>query len=200
MSTAIFGGTFDPVHKGHIAMVRSVLSEFSPERVIVVPNGNPPHKKDSNITDFSHRYNMLRLAFSHMDNVVISDYEEDGTKYRYSIDTMRHFRKLYGDDTFFVIGQDSLCSIHTWHMYRTLLEENRFILFPRVDFGSAKELASSYRGITKEILVSSMPLFPLSSTMIRESMCDDNACEYVTQEVFDYIKEHGLYGGSYDGQ
>lgn len=198
MSTAIFGGTFDPVHKGHIAMVQNVIDKFRADRVIVVPNGNPPHKKDMEITDFHHRYNMLCLAFESIDTVEVSDYEGGKSGYRYSIDTMRYFRKLCGEDTQFIIGADSLASIHTWHMYETLLKENRFIVFRRDGCDGFSDDFIKYGQLSREMLVSDMPIYPLSSTIVREYAKNGRIKDYVTPKVYEYITEHGLYGGCHD--
>lgn len=196
MSTAVFGGTFDPVHKGHLAIVQSALNEFGLGKIVIVPNGNPPHKKDSQVTDFSHRYNMLRLAFDSVDRAEISDYEAGETRYRYSLDTMRYFRSLYGDETYFIIGADSLLTIHTWYKYRTLLRENRFIVFRRAGDGEINRVIDEYSKYAKEILVSAMPMYDASSTKVRSNV-ESGALEpgILTQEVYNYIKEHRLYGG-----
>ena len=75
MSTAIFGGTFDPVHMGHVKIALSAIEQFELDRLVIVPNANPPHKKNEVTADFHHRYNMLSLAFEGLDKVEISDYE-----------------------------------------------------------------------------------------------------------------------------
>jgi len=196
MSTAIFGGTFNPVHKGHIRIVQSALEEFMLERIVIVPNGNPPHKKNHQIADFNHRYNMLKIAFDSMDKVYISDYEAGESKYRYSLDTMRYFRSKYGDDTFFIIGADSLITIHTWYEYETLLKENRFIIFRRSGDSELDEFISKYKEIAREICISDMPLYDASSSDIRSGVKNgilNN--DILADDVYYYIKEHGLYGG-----
>ena len=197
MSTAIFGGTFNPVHMGHINMVQSAIEQFKLNRMVVVPNGNPPHKTDISITDFVHRYNMLCLAFDGMDKVEISDYEADSDKFSYSLYTMRHFRRVYGEDTYFVIGADSLLSIHLWHEYRTLLKENRFIVFHRQGDGRLLEVADKYRLDGTEIYFSDMPLFDVSSASVRKLIAEGGDCQgIVCPSVMEYIIENALYGGA----
>ncbi len=197
MSTAIFGGTFNPVHMGHINMVKSAMEQFELNRLVVVPNGNPPHKADINITDFFHRYNMLRIAFGGMENVEISDYEARSDKFSYSLYTMRHFRRLYGEDTYFVIGADSLLTIHLWHEYQALLKENRFIVFRRQGDESLHETADKYKLMGAEIYFSDMPLFDVSSASVRQLISDGSDCRgIVCPDVMDYIRKNALYGGS----
>ena len=111
-------------------MAKRAIEEFELEKLVIVPNGNPPHKTGREITDFAHRYSMAELAFGGMDKIELSRYEGEGG-YRYSIDTMRHFRAEYGEDTAFVIGADSLLTIHKWYRYETLLSENSFVVFSR---------------------------------------------------------------------
>lgn len=196
MAVAIFGGTFDPVHLGHTHMVKTALEEFNLSELVIVPNANPPHKKDSKIADFSHRYNMLKLAFKDFKNVTVSDYEKDTSKFSYSVDTMRHFRSVYGEDTYFVIGADSLLSIEQWHNYEALLNENRFIVFHREGGEVLMETVERYRQKGCKIHLSDMPKFDVSSTMVRDAVKGGlNTDKLLCPEVFGYIRDNSLYGG-----
>ena len=196
MSTAIFGGTFNPVHMGHVNMVQSAIKQFELNRLVVVPNGNPPHKTDIRITDFSHRYNMLRIAFESVPKVEISDYEASADKHSYSLYTMRHFRKIYGEDTYFIIGADSLLTIHLWHEYQTLIRENRFIVFRRSGDDKLPEVASRYAEIGAEIHFSDMPMFDVSSASLRDMLLKGEECTgLISPGVMDYIRQNSLYGG-----
>ncbi len=196
MHTAIFGGTFDPVHEGHAAMVRSAIAEFGLKKLVIVPNGNPPHKAEHSITDFCHRYNMLALAFGDISEVELSDYEAREDKFSYSLDTMRYFRRVYGEDTSFIIGADSLLSIHTWYSYETLLKENHFIVFRREgdkDLGSIiKRYGSAFDA---SIDVSSMECVDISSTYIRSALRNGSLPRGILADnVHEYIVREGLYG------
>ncbi len=195
MSVAIFGGTFDPVHSGHVAMAVSAIEEFSLSRLVVVPNGNPPHKTDFDITDFIHRYNMACLAFSKLPKAEISDYEESGEHLGYSLNTMRHFRRLYGEDTAFIIGADSLLTIHKWYEYETFIKENRLIVFHREGDDAFGDTVDKYKkDYGADIRVSSMGYVDVSSTYIRR-MIKENSLPHgiVPEAVMDYIKREGLY-------
>lgn len=200
MKIGIFGGTFDPVHIGHIKMAEYAKEEFGLEKVVFVPNSNPPHKKDKLIEDYFHRFNMLKLALANDDRFLISDYEAKDGKYYYSLHTMRHFRNLYGEDTFFIIGADSLMTIHEWYEYETLLKENKFIVFLRDDLCGFYERVEKYKALGAKIYVSKMPEVEISSTVVRKDINQYNQAYGILDEVYDYIVKNGLYGGSYDSK
>ena len=197
MSTAIFGGTFDPVHTGHIAMALSAIEEFELSRLVVVPNGNPPHKTNICTTDFVHRCNMVSLAFDGVSEVSVSKYESDSDCPRYSLYTMRHFRSLYGEDTAFIIGMDSLLTIHKWYEYATLLKENHFIVFRRKGDDNYLDVAEKYnRDYGADIRVASMEYVDVSSTDIRRNLQKGTMpVGLVPDAVCDYILREGLYRG-----
>ena len=200
MRIGIFGGTFDPVHIAHVKMAEYAKAEFSLDKVVFVPNSNPPHKKEKLIEDYSHRFKMLELALDNDDRFLISDYEAKDGKYYYSLDTMRHFRKLYGDETYFIIGADSLMTIHEWYEYETLLKENKFIVFLRDDLSGFYERVEKYCAMGAEIHVSKMQEIEISSTFIREEINRTGSGSGISDKVYDYIVKNGLYGGSYDSK
>lgn len=194
MRVGIFGGTFDPVHEGHIAMAQYAKDAFELEKIIFVPNGNPPHKKGKRIESFYHRFNMLALACKGHDSFEISDCE-NRAEYSYSLDTMRFFRSRYSD-AYFIIGADSLLTIHLWHEYETLLRENKFIVFSRGENGELVRCADKYRKRGAEIYIARMDEFAASSTQIRTLVAQGKSTEgLLNPEVEKYIKKHGLYGG-----
>ena len=196
MSTAIFGGTFDPVHNGHIKIAHSALEQFKLDRLVIVPNANPPHKKDEVNTDFNHRYNMLRLAFEGEDKVEISDFEAGEGKYHYSLYTMRYFRELYGEDTFFILGADSLCSVHLWYEADKFLAENRFIVFVRENDAGLMKTIEEYKSRGVELYLADMPFYDASSSKVRECFKQGkNPGDMLAPKVSEYIAENGLYGG-----
>ncbi len=196
MKTAVFGGTFDPVHNGHIKMAQSAIEQFGLERLIVVPNANPPHKKNEVNTDFVHRYNMLRLAFSKNSAVEISDYESRPGNYYYSIYTMRYFRSVYGEDIGFIIGADSLCSIHKWHSYKEFIKENKLVVFSRQTDDEFTKVLSHYKDDGADICLADMPLVDVSSTSVRSLLKKGVIPHNVMPEsVLDYIRSNALYGG-----
>ena len=198
MRIGIFGGTFDPVHIGHIKIAEHAKEEFCLDKIIFVPNANPPHKKEKHIEDYSHRFRMLELVTKDNDSFSVSDYESEDGKYYYSLYTMRYFRELYGEDTYFIIGGDSLLTIDKWYEYETLLKENKFIVFLRNDSEKFYKAVDKYRELGAEIYVASMKEIEVSSTGIRRGINDEKIKTLLEDAVYDYIVENDLYGGSYD--
>ena len=196
MSTAIFGGTFDPVHNGHIKIAHSAIEQFKLSKLVIVPNANPPHKKNEVSTDFTHRFNMLKLAIEDVDKVEISDCEAGEGKYHYSLNTMRYFRELYGEDTYFILGADSLCTIHLWYEYEKFLRENRFIVFVRENDVELMKCFEEYKSRGVELHLADMPFYDGSSSKVRESFkLGKNPVDMLARKVSVYIMQTGLYGG-----
>lgn len=197
MKTGIFGGTFDPVHIGHIRMAEYALSEFSLDKVIFVPNGNPPHKKGAAVELFSHRAAMLKAAVGESERFEVSDYE-GRADYSYSLDTMRHFRSVCRGEVYFIIGADSLFTIDKWHEYKKLLSENKFIVFLRntSDRAAFDERAEMCRKYGAQIMVAKMPEIDVSSTALRKMIANgEDIRGLVDIRVMKYIYDNGLYGG-----
>ena len=196
MSTAIFGGTFDPVHNGHIKIAHSAIEQFNLGRLVIVPNANPPHKKNEVRTNFTHRYNMLKLAFEGDDRIEISDWESGSGKYYYSLYTMRHFRELYGEDTYFILGADSLCSVHQWYEHEKFLAENKLIVFMRENDAALMKTFEEYKNRGVELYMADMPFYDAASSKIRRFFKQGkNPGDMLNSKVSEYIKENGLYGG-----
>lgn len=140
MNFALFGGTFDPVHLGHLAVARAAAQAFNLKRVYLVPAYVPPHKQAQPITAFGHRYAMLALATADDKTLVPSLLEspehrpEHGANY--SIDTVRNFKRTLrqGDRAFFLIGIDAFLEIASWREPEALLQETEFIVVSRPGF------------------------------------------------------------------
>jgi nicotinate-nucleotide adenylyltransferase len=143
MNVAIFGGTFDPVHRGHIAVARAAQRAFDLGRLYFVPADIPPHKQREPITPYYHRYAMLVLATQGEKSYLPSLMEAPGEEARrapsFTIDTMRRFRALLpkSDRLFFLIGIDAFLDIAKWHEPEALLREVDFIVASRPGFSLA---------------------------------------------------------------
>ena len=115
MKTGIFGGAFDPIHKGHIYMAQKAMEEYSLDRVLLVPSGHSPNKTENAMTTFSHRYNMCKLASEAVPGIEVSDIEikDESTSYTYV--TLQKLKELYPEDElYFIMGGDSLDYFETW--------------------------------------------------------------------------------------
>lgn len=188
---ALYGGVFDPVHLGHMGVIEQILSELQPDELIVIPCGNPPHKKGRRISDGTHRAEMLRLATKSFPNVTVSEYEIEKQEPSYTLHTLEYFKKQYGSDTklFWVIGADNIQSFSDWHRPDDIVKLATMAVLSRPGFDrkEADSIFSDYYVIgQKEIDV--------SSTQIRERIRAGNSISgLVPSEVEDYIKSHSLY-------
>jgi len=120
----LFGGTFDPVHNGHVSIAQSFLDSGNIDELWVLLTPYPPHKQEKKTTSYQTRLDMLEAAFAGMEKVKINTIESSLPKPSYSVQTIRHLKKEYPDTTFFYcMGEDSLAKFHTWKFYDEILEE-----------------------------------------------------------------------------
>lgn len=133
---AIYGGTFDPVHNGHIEVARRVLKLFELDEVIFIPACVPPHKRNANITSAFHRFAMLALATEADRGLLVSTIELDSPQEPYAVETVERIRGTLGDQTelFFLMGADSWLEITSWHEWQRLLRLCHFIVVTRPGF------------------------------------------------------------------
>ena len=133
---ALYGGTFDPVHVGHIEIARRVSQLFEIEKVIFIPAQMAPHKIGRPVTEPIHRYAMLALATQDDPQLSISTFELDAPDRRYTVDTLAHFQRALGDGTelFFIMGADSWSEITTWREWERLLTMTNHIVVTRPGF------------------------------------------------------------------
>ena len=129
----MYGGTFDPVHVGHLEIARTVSQLFEIEKVLFIPAQVAPHKVGRDVTEPIHRYAMLALATQDDPQLLISSYELDAPDRRYTVDTVAHFQQVLGDSTelFFVMGADSWAEITTWREWERLLTMTNHIVISR---------------------------------------------------------------------
>jgi nicotinate-nucleotide adenylyltransferase len=219
MRVALFGGTFDPVHLGHIAVARAAAEKFKLNHVYFVPADLPPHKQKRKLTDFQHRFAMLALATIDDKRFVPSLLDAHTGQPNYSIDTVRRLKKELKtlDKLYFLIGMDAFKEIATWRQPEELLAECEFIVAARPGFSLAdigKVLPPTLR--PSSAVVSAMKrsrsngmfvvpgvtlhLLPevhekVSSTQIRAaaSKTTGQLSRYVPRLVAEYIKKERLY-------
>jgi len=146
---ALFGGTFDPIHSGHIAVARAAERRFHLDRVFLIPSSRPPHKSSAELCVYEHRFAMVALACSAHPRFVPSLAEANvngaSSQIFYSIDTVRRFRQQFnqpGDRLFFIMGADSFLDLHAWKDYAELLQLCNFVVANRPGFriGALREV------------------------------------------------------------
>jgi len=209
----LLGGTFDPVHNGHLAVGKAALSQLHLDQLLYIPAPSPPHKIEENITSFYHRLAMLELAVGDKKGFSVSPIEAERHGPSYTIDTLSIIRQRFeGDVTFFyVIGLDAFAEICTWKHYQQLLCEVCFVVIdrPSHDNATCEQIVltelQGYIGTEEESWVHengsmiyrlAMDPVDVSSTGIRGLLREGNSVEgLVPERVIDYVQENRLYCG-----
>lgn len=200
MKIGILGGTFDPIHKGHLIIGEYARVSNELDKVVFIPSGRHPFKNNEKITDPEKRLEMLQLATKSNPYFQISTIEIERTGISYTIDTIRDVKKQYKEDEiYFIIGSDILFEIEKWKEFKELIKLCKFILFYRIDedeeeiLKKINELKNSYEMEIKKI---EAPIFPISSTEIRERVKKGLSIKYLVQEeVENYILRNCIYRG-----
>ena len=194
----ILGGTFDPVHIGHISLGIAAISEASLEKLIIMPAYIQPFKQGKRVTDDEHRLAMANLAFKDIPKTEISTLEIDRMRISYTFDTMSELKKQYpGKELFFITGTDAFMQIDSWYKGVDLLENFSFIVSARPGYyeDELNETIKTYQRLynTQVIkLVAKMP--DISSTDIREAYRNGESISSLVPEAVErYIKDNGLY-------
>ncbi|MBE7053043.1 MAG: nicotinate-nucleotide adenylyltransferase [Ruminococcaceae bacterium] len=195
MKIGILGGTFNPVHNGHIKMAETVLCKLNLDKIMFLPNSIPPHKELKGFATNNQRLDMLRLATKNNKKFFISDYELNKGGKSYSIDTLNHFLK---DDNeyVFIIGADSFYEILTWKDGEKLIKLCRFAVFSREynDKVLKDEIDLFNKKYKADFVLVDMENIDISSTVIRQNIIEGkNISDLVPESVEKYIKENNLY-------
>ena len=195
MKTGLFGGTFDPIHNGHLKVALTAKNQLGLDRIIFIPSGNPPHKTDKKVTDKERRLAMTRLAVKET-GALVSDWEVRQENKSYSVDLVRHFMQESPDDEFyFIIGADSFYDLPTWYHYRDLMDICRFVVISRPDTEKSQML-DLFEGTEKppRVLFLDDLNLDISSTQIRRMLGEGKDVSHlVPKPVLDYIKNQNLY-------
>jgi nicotinate-nucleotide adenylyltransferase len=208
---ALYGGTFDPVHIGHLEVARGVSKLFEIEKVLFVPAQMAPHKIGRPVTGSIHRYAMLALATQHDPELAVSTFELDAPDRRYTVETIEHFQHEFDDSTelFFIMGADSWSEITTWRQWERLLTMTNHIVVTRpgyepaatevgevdkriVDLRGGKSVGRSAKGI----FFTDVVMNDVSATNIRQLARDGRTealVNFVPGPVLDYIRKYGIY-------
>jgi nicotinate-nucleotide adenylyltransferase len=188
LKLAIFGGTFDPIHEGHLALAREAAVRFHLDRVLFVPAAHPPHKAGVTHAPYTDRVRMAELACQGDARFEVSRLEED-TARSYSIDTIEKLRVALapGDQLYFLIGADAFAEIRTWHRWRDVVSGVRFLVVSRPGHFYQSPPGVEFDRID-DIEVS------ISSSGIRRALASRQSPAGLPAAVLSYALRHGLYG------
>ena len=205
MNVALFGGTFDPLHNGHLTAARAALADrrFQLDRILFVPTDIPPHKQNDPLTPYEHRFAMVAAALDEAkeprlvaSRLEAPESDKPGTP-RYSINTVRKFKQTLNpdDQLYFMLGIDSFLDIAKWREPEALLAECRFIVVSRPGYSMGNALASlPHIPEAANILLLDNVQADVSSTAIRKAARVGTGLEkLVPAAVARYIHVHGLY-------
>jgi len=199
--TAIFGGTFDPVHNAHIALANAVLEQDLADEIMYTPAARPPHKLDRSITPAEHRMAMLKLVLDENPNFALSDYEVvNRLRTSYTINTLRALQAAYPDRRFkLIVGMDNFKEMDTWHRFQEILDDFHIIAFTRPgvvrpSYGQIQEKFGIKISRSLERNIIETVDMNISATEIRRrAQKGESFSEFVTPAVYEYIQKNGIY-------
>lgn len=204
-SIAIFGGTFNPIHFGHLAIAEGIRTKYNLDKVIFVPTHFPPHKSVDDLVSAQQRAVMAYLATVSNPCFDVSTFEVDRGGKSFSIDTVRHFSALYGEKTqiYFLVGADMLGEIGKWKNIGDLMKLCRFIAVSRPGYDVQKIFNQNYlssenfdiaSSLVENILIEEMPMLEISASEIRKRIREWKSIKYLVPEpVEQFIHNQKLY-------
>lgn len=204
-SVALFGGTFNPIHYGHLAIAEEIRTKFNLDKIIFIPTYQPPHKDPADLADSKHRFVMAQLATVSNPCFEVSGVEMERGGKSYTIDSVKHFQQVYGEKVqlYFIVGADMLMEISTWKNIEELLKLCRFIAVSRPGYDVQKifnqyflssENYSIASDLLENIMIENIPMLDISATNIRGRVKEWKSIKYLVPEpVEQYIHNHHLY-------
>ena len=197
----LLGGTFDPIHHGHLICARAAAEQAGLDRLILLPSGDPPHKSAQVMTDVEARIEMLHLAVKDDPLFEISRFDADRPGPTYTVDTIRHFAEVLGQDVAlaWLIGADSLAELHTWHRMDELVHACQVLTLVRSGWDTIdwSELTShvgedGVDSLKRGLLYT--PAIEVSSSLVRHRVHEQRSIRYlVPSAVAAFIEQTGLY-------
>jgi nicotinate-nucleotide adenylyltransferase len=194
----IMGGSFDPIHQGHIRMAQCALESLRLDKVLMLLSGNPPHKPD--ITPAEHRYRMVCAACAGLDGLEPCREEVDRTGVIYTVDTLSILHEKYPKaELFYIIGADTLMELHKWRMFEKVLTLCTFLVCPRSWNYTPKQLDEERKRLTAlggQFILLDMEVVDVSSTDVRNAIRNGESTPLLPVQVRQYAQSAGLYGAS----
>jgi len=190
MKTALFFGSFNPIHIGHVAIAGYITEFTNTDELWFVVSPQNPLKEKSQLADNQHRLQMVKLAASkYSEKIKVCDVEMDMPQPSYTIDTLKHLVEKYPNREFSVIiGADSLASIEKWKNYNELLKKHEILVYPRIGY-NLKKLSLNYK-----VRAINAPIIEISSTFIRGMLNNEKDARYfMPEKAYRYLIENKVY-------
>ena len=197
-ATGVLGGTFDPVHKGHLVIAGEVRDRLKLDKVILIPAGEPCFKAAAQVTPAGHRFKMVNLAIESEPGFVVSDIEIKRSGLSYTVDTIGELKKNLGKDSelYFILGWDNLTDLPHWHQPKKLISLCRLVAVPRVGcpVPDLEKLEEAIPGISDRLTMLEKPQIDIRASVIRQRVAEGlSVGQLVPQVVVEYIQKEGLY-------
>lgn len=199
MKIGILGGTFNPIHNGHIEIALKIQQKLGLYKVLFMPNKNPPHKDISFLEQDYNRVNMIKLAINNYNCFSIEEYELGKDSISYTCDSLEYLQCYYRDDElYFIVGSDSFLDFNKWKNIYKIFKTSSIVVYLREDFH--KELVFFQKKNYEKLFNSKIHIFiddiiKISSTDIRKKILNmEDIGEFLDSKVINYIKENNLYG------
>jgi len=193
----IIGGTFDPIHYGHLVLAEKAREAYNLSKIIFVPAAIPPHKIGEVTTTAEDRLQMVELAIEGNSHFEVSSVELNRQGPSYTIDTLHELKATYSGQAALIVGFDSLLELYTWRDYQTILKEAKIITAFRPGYPVLKNEAdwpAFLQAYLEQILILEAPLLAISSTWLRVELMYERSIRYlVPEQVREYIQEKKLY-------
>ncbi|GBE27335.1 nicotinate-nucleotide adenylyltransferase [bacterium BMS3Bbin03] len=192
MRLGLYGGSFNPIHIGHLLIAEFVKEEFFLDEIRFIPTATPPHKRYDSILSADKRFHMIKLAVRGNPSFRVSDIEIKRGGISYTLDTLRQITGQLnkGDALFWFIGMDNLIDFPNWHQPEEILKLCKLIVFARKGF----EVEDVEPHLREQVLFSEAPLIEISSSTIRERVKKGlSICYFVPEPVRKYIQKYRLY-------
>lgn len=189
MRIGLLGGTFNPIHTGHLVLAQECWYKLGLDKVVFIPAFTPPHKQVEGGVSPADRLNMVRLALEGDKRFEISTYEMDKPGTSYTVETLKHFRSVYDEEAelFFITGADSAESLSMWRSPEEILKLATFVIATRPGWGEE----SPYHDRVKRVVI---PQIEVSSSSVRRRIADKEPIDYIVPAaVVNYIRNKGLY-------
>jgi len=199
LKLGILGGTFDPIHTGHLIVAETARQQFALDRIVFIPAGIPPHKLVKKLALPKDRFEMVKLAICDNPYFDVSTYEQDRDNISYTVDTLSELKIVYPNDTlfYFIIGVDSLLELKSWRNPSKLFSMCSILVYLRPGFDSERafeeaEFIKIQYKTNVEFIIG--PLIDISSTLVRKMIIKNMSIKYVVPDsVEEYIRKNSLY-------